>query len=95
MRKIIILALALIITFQSVKAQRLTKLDENSIVKDTLGNTLPYAVWNQLLMTGRFKLKSEKKDNPEFILSRIPDEEYDKKLESAPKPPESNFFQDR
>lgn len=92
MRKIFIFALATIISFHSAKAQPLTKLDQNSIVKDTLGNTLPYAVWNQLLMTGRFKLKTEKKDNSEFILSRISDEEYEKKLEAALKPKESNFF---
>ena len=79
-------------SFHSVKAQPLTKIDQNSIVKDTLGNTLPYAVWSQLLTTGRFKLKAEKKDNPEFILSRISDEAYEKNLETAPKPKESNFF---
>lgn len=92
MRKIIILVLGAIISFHSVKAQPLTKIDQNSIVKDTLGNTLPYAVWSQLLTTGRFKLKAEKKDNPEFILSRISDEAYEKNLETAPKPKESNFF---
>ncbi|HET6723905.1 MAG TPA: TlpA disulfide reductase family protein [Chitinophagaceae bacterium] len=92
MRKIIILALAIIISFLSTTAQPLTKPDQHSIVKDTLGNTLPYALWNQLLMTGRFKLKTENKDNSEFILSGISDEEYAKKLEAAPKPKESNFF---
>ena len=91
MRKIIFLAFISIASFQFTQAQK-AKLDQNSIVKDTSGNIIPYPFWNQLMTTGRYKLRSDKKENPEFVISRIPDEEFDKKFENTPKPKESRYF---
>ena len=92
MRKIYIILLLVSITSVAATAQEPAKLDQNSVVKDSLGNTIPFAIWNQLMLTGRYKLKNEKKENTEFIIIRISDEEFKKNLETAPKPKESNFF---
>ena len=53
---------------------------------------MPYTIWTRLLITGRYKIKTEKKENAEFTIYRIPDEEYEKTLETMPKPKETNFF---
>jgi thiol-disulfide isomerase/thioredoxin len=43
-------------------------------------------------MTGRYKIKTAEKDNTEFVLYRLSDEEYERALGTMPKPRESNFF---
>ncbi len=70
------------------------QLSETSIVKDTSGTIYPFSIWNQLSITGRYKFKPENPENPAsaFIIFRIDDEEYEKRMASLPKPKESNFF---
>ncbi|TCC90248.1 TlpA family protein disulfide reductase [Pedobacter frigiditerrae] len=34
-----------------------TKLDENTIVKDSSGTVLPYSIWQKLMQTGEYNLK--------------------------------------
>ncbi len=69
-------------------------LHENSVVKDTTGMQLPYAIWNQLLITGRYKIKQEKPGDPNtaFIIARMSEEEYERKLANMPKPADSKYF---
>jgi len=92
MRRIVFALFAIMISIHPCIAQQPPKLDQHSVVKDTSGNTVPYPVWAQLLSTGRYKLKSEKKDNPEFVLFPVSEAEYEKTLENAPKPKESIYF---
>jgi thiol-disulfide isomerase/thioredoxin len=72
----------------------IAQLSETSIVKDTSGTIYPFSIWNQLSITGRYKFKPENPDNPAsaFIIFRIDDEEYEKRMASLPKPKESKFF---
>ena len=92
MRKILIFLVVLMFTFSNATAQKGPQLSENSIVKDTSGNVMPYAIWSRLMITGRYKIKTEKKDDADFVIYRISDEEYEKVLENMPKPKESRFF---
>jgi thiol-disulfide isomerase/thioredoxin len=70
------------------------KLSEGSIVKDTTGTTYPSAIWMQLLQTGRYNIRPEQpeKENSAFIITRITDQEYEKRMAAIPKPKESRFF---
>jgi len=92
MTKILFIAFIVLLSFQKATAQKGLQLSESSIVKDTSGTIVPYNIWSRLLITGRYKIKSEKKDDPEFTIYRLSDEEYEKVLEKMPKPKESNFF---
>jgi peroxiredoxin len=70
------------------------KLSDNSVVKDTSGIVYPAAIWKNLLSTGRYTLrvKDAKDENSEFLLVRLSEEEYQRRMENAPKPRESSFF---
>ncbi|MBL7723127.1 MAG: TlpA family protein disulfide reductase [Chitinophagaceae bacterium] len=70
------------------------KLTEYSIVKDTTGTEFPYAIWNKLLYTGRYSIKAEspQNENSHFIITRLSDEEFERRMTSLPKPKESKFF---
>ncbi len=72
-------------------------INEETIVKDTSGQLIPYAIWNRLRFTGEYGLKPEniKDENTSFVLFRI--SETDKKRieerkQNMPKPLESKFF---
>jgi thiol-disulfide isomerase/thioredoxin len=75
----------------SLPAARLT---ENSIVKDTIGTAYPPAIWKLLLQTRRYTIRPEQPDNENsaFIITRITDQEYEKRMAAIPKPKESRFF---
>lgn len=90
----ILLLTAFIITIFSCVAiaQKAPQFTESSIVKDTAGTIVPYTVWTRLLITGRYQIKTEKKENAEFVIYRIPDEEYEKTFGTMPKRKETNFF---
>jgi thiol-disulfide isomerase/thioredoxin len=92
MRKLLLTAIVILICFCSANAQKKQPLSESSVVKDTLGAVVPYTLWSGLLMTGHYKIKADEKDNTEFIIYRLSDEEYEKALGTMPKPKESNFF---
>jgi len=92
MRKLVLAAVVILICFCSANAQQKQPLTESSVVKDSLGAIVPYNIWTSLLMTGHYKIRTDAKDNAEFILYRLSDEEYEKVLGTMPKPKESNFF---
>jgi len=92
MRKLLLSVVVILICFCSANGQKKQPLTESSVVKDSLGAVVPYTLWSSLLMTGRYKIKATEKDNTEFILYRLSNEEYEKGLETMPKPKESNFF---
>jgi len=91
MRKLLLTTLIIIGCLSPSFAQKGAAITESSIVKDTTGTVVPYDIWTRLIITGRYKIKSQK-DSPEFVIYRLPDEEYEKVLENLPKPPESKFF---
>jgi len=70
------------------------KLTENTVVKDTSGTRFPYAIWNKLLYTGRYSIRPEypQLENTAFIITRLSDEEFEKRMTSLPKPKESKYF---
>src|SRR6187401_172114 len=92
MRKLLLAAVVILICFCSANAQQKQPITESSVIKDSLGAIVPYNIWSSLLMTGRYKIKTDAKDHTEFILCRLSDEEYEKVLGTMPKPKESNFF---
>lgn len=92
MRKFFLTAVVILICFCSANAQKKQPLAESSVVKDSLGTVVPYTLWSRLLITGHYKIKADEKNNTEFIIYRLSDEEYEKALGTMPKPPESNFF---
>ena len=92
MRKLLLTVVVILICFCSANAQKKQPLTESSVVKDSLGAVVPYSLWSSLLITGRYKIKADQKDNTEFIIYRLSDEEYEKALGTMPKPKESNFF---
>jgi len=91
MRKLLLTAVIIIACVCPSLAQKGQPITESSIVKDTVGTIIPYNIWSRLMITGRYKIKSQK-DSPEFIIYRLSDEEYERALETLPKPKESNFF---
>ena len=91
-RKLLYTLFVSLILLQSVIAQKRIQLKENSIVKDSLGNTIPYVLWSQLIPTGRFNVIPNVKENNSFIMIRLSDEEYEKILTTMPKPTESTYF---
>jgi thiol-disulfide isomerase/thioredoxin len=92
MQKIFLVVFVIMLICYNAASQNAPQLTENSIVKDTSGNTIPYSIWTRLLLTGRYKIKNEKKEDVEFIIVRLTDEEYEKVLEKLPKPNESKYF---
>lgn len=94
MKKIHLVLLICLIAFQTATAQQRFQLTETSIVKDTTGTEIPYALWSQLMTTGRFSIKPENpgKENTAFIIIRMSEDDYEKKMMTMPKPRESNYF---
>lgn len=92
MRSIVFALFAIMILVHPLTGQQVPRLDQNSIVKDTSGQVYSFSTWSQLLSSGRYKIKAEKKDNPEFIIVPLSEAEYEKNLENAPKPKESIYF---
>ena len=70
------------------------QLNEKTIVKDTSGSLIAYPVWRQLLATGHYTLRPQnpKVENAEYVISRLTEEEYQRKMITIPKPRESEFF---
>jgi thiol-disulfide isomerase/thioredoxin len=95
MKKIFILLLIAFSVSFSVKGQRTSaKLDENTIVKDSTGRQYPYSVWKILLNSLDYDLRPANPADKStgFVIFPLSEEEKIKRLESAPKPPDSKYF---
>lgn len=70
------------------------KITESTIVKDSSGTIYAMQTWRALLATGRYTLKAENPSdkNTPFLLVRLSDEEFEKKMNNFPKPKESSAF---
>ncbi len=67
---------------------------EDMTVKDSSGTVYSTKIWQALIATGRYSLKAEKPGDKStaFLLVRLSDEEYEKKMKNLPKPKESSAF---
>ena len=69
------------------------KIDENTVVKDSSGNILSYAIWRALLLKGYGLQPENAKDkNTAFIIFKLSDKQREMVMQKAPKPKESNYF---
>lgn len=76
---IVILFLAIQVNAQTTKVST-TKLDKESIVKDSDGNPYPYAIWTKLMQTGQYSVK--RSEGGEFLLYRLTAEQEARMAES-------------
>jgi peroxiredoxin len=69
------------------------QMTENSIVKDSSGRIYSFETWRNLYWKGH-EIKPLDPNNPktEFLLTRLSDDELEKKLGGFPKPRESSSF---
>lgn len=97
-------ALFLLICFvfgQNLNAQTkvITKtriLDKSSTVLDSAGNKYPYVVWQNMLMSGNYKLKpvDPLNDSTAYLIEKQNETERNRMMSRIPKPAESPFFTD-
>ncbi|MFC3563584.1 TlpA family protein disulfide reductase [Pedobacter jamesrossensis] len=73
-----------------------TTLDENSVVRGENGMVYPYAVWQKLLKTGKFSIRSRntktEDGQPEYLVYEMTKEQQTSMLEKMPKPKQSDSF---
>ena len=94
LKKYSLLLFICFIPFEITFAQNKPQLTETSVVKDTLGNIVPFTLWSKLLPSGRYEVKPEKTKNDEFIfiISRLTDDEYERRLSNSQMPEKSKYF---
>jgi len=70
------------------------KIKENTIVKDSLGQVYPVALWQPLLLKGGHILKPENKEdrNTAYFLVSLSEDEKQARLEKIPPPQKSPYF---
>lgn len=85
-----------VLTFCVLQASAQTKarLDENTVIKDTSGNIIPYVVWKSLLGKPNYALKPETLGDPNtaYFIRRLSEQEVEARLQKMPKPRESSYF---
>lgn len=73
MRRVFLLSVSLVITFNICKAQITTvkkiSLDEHTVVKDSTGKVLPYKTWQNAMLSGNYTIQSRynKKDTTHIL----------------------------
>lgn len=97
---ILFLGLALNSHSQTVTSKT-TKLDEKTVVKDGSGTVLPYAIWQKLLQSGEYSLRSIGQGSAEFVVYQMSEEEKASAAErrkamaaNMPKPRPSDRFKE-
>ena len=76
---------------------KLYRVLQTSTVKDSVGKSYTYTDWLAKLTSGEYDIKPVNPDNNEtsFLLVRLSKEEQKRRLETAPKPTESNAFRSK
>lgn len=96
MRKsfLLLLLVAGMLSVNAQKSKIKAQLTETTVVKDTAGNVLPSAIWQPLYRSGKVKMHpvDAAQNDSEFVLSRYTDEEWNKLMETLPKPHSSKAF---
>lgn len=94
--KILYVIFLLCLGLDSAAQQRVTiktTLDESSVVKDSSGFQYPYAIWQKLMQSGNYGIRSAgNKPATEFLLFTLSDAEKAKRMEALPKPRETDVF---
>lgn len=73
---LLVLWLAIGLTYAQTTPTKSPKLDEKSIVKDAEGAVYPYVIWRKLVETGEYNVKSiSGAGDNEFLLYRLTEEE--------------------
>lgn len=90
-----LLAILLVLNTSAQTSGARVALNDKSVVKDSSGTLYPFAIWQKLMMTGEYIIKSLNINSnpPEFLLVRLSEAEIQARLLNAPKPMESKFFQ--
>ena len=80
--------------FAQQVVQTRTTLDETSVIRDSTGFQYPHAVWKKLMQSGNYGIKIGKRTGTdmEFIIYELSAAEKSKRMESFPKPRETNNF---
>lgn len=87
------LLLLFILLLNTAFTQNKVKLDENSVVKDSMGTVYPFAIWRALLVQGDYGVKPEPGNSTgAFVLYRLSDTAKQERLSKMPKPRESDYF---
>lgn len=64
------------LTYAQTTSTKSLKLDDKSVVKDADGNIYPYLIWQKLVQTGQYNVKSiSGLDGNEFLLYKLAEEE--------------------
>ncbi|HEY1113431.1 MAG TPA: TlpA disulfide reductase family protein [Chitinophagaceae bacterium] len=96
MRKsfLLLLLAAGMLSADAQKSKIKAQITETTVVKDTSGNVIPAALWVPLYRSGKVKMRpiNVAQDDSEFVLSRYTDEEWNKLMESMPRPHPSKAF---
>jgi peroxiredoxin len=73
--------------------QKISKLTDNSVVKDSSGTVYPADVWKPLMFQG-YSIKPVEPSNPntEFIIYRLSEDQKAQRLSKMPRPKESAYF---
>lgn len=73
---LLVLWLAIGLTYAQTTTTKNIKLDDKSIVKDAEGSIYPYVIWQKLMQTGEYGIKSiSGSESTEFLLYRLTEEE--------------------
>lgn len=93
----ILLLMALFVWANSALAQKQrpkAKLTETTIVKDTSGNIIPAAIWQNLFSSSNVMIVpvDPYDENSQFVIKRLSPEEKQKLMEKLPRPAESKSF---
>ena len=81
------------IAFAQTTARRVT-VNETSVVKDSAGMQYPYIVWQKLLASGDYTLKTATPghDDTEFLLIKLTEKQKTERMARMPRPADSKFF---
>jgi len=91
---VIVAVFNLVAYAQKKAAKPSQRLNENSIVKDSSGMQYPYIIWQKLVSSGDYTIKTiyPHTDSIAFLLIKLDDEQKNKRYSRMPKPEQSTFF---
>lgn len=94
-RAIYIITLLLLSTLAVSAQSSKVRLTDSTTVKDSGGTVFALEQWKDMIASGRYMLRAEDpdKENSDFFLIRMSEDEFNRRTEALPKPAETkNFF---
>lgn len=97
MQRLLFLLIFIFVAFSAIAQKQKVvkaKLTESSVVKDTSGNVIPAALWQQMARNSNFAIypKDPQQEDTEFIIRRLTAKEKMVMLERMPRPSETKAF---